>query len=105
MSDQAVETNEFISVKEAIRIAKTGLADWLEGEAFQQLGLEEVKFDERAGRWLITLGLNRPWNKETQQSGSYLGMPSGSTTRQIRTYKKVEINGRTGEIVSLTGTD
>jgi hypothetical protein len=54
-----------VDVKEAIRRAKMQVADLLEGEPYSQLGLEEVKYDDRDDRWLITLGLNRPWNVES----------------------------------------
>jgi hypothetical protein len=59
-----MDSRQGVDVKEAIRRAKTQVADLLEGEAYSQLGLEEVKFDDRNNKWVITLGLNRPWNVE-----------------------------------------
>jgi hypothetical protein len=107
--DSKTEHPQGIDVKEAIRKAKMQVADLLEGEAYSQLGLEEVKYDDRDDRWLITLGLNRPWNVEKHSSGGVaaaaLGLPSSTTTRQVRTYKKVQIDGKTGEFVSMEGTD
>jgi hypothetical protein len=99
-----------IDVKDAIRRAKTQVADLLEGEAYDQLALEEVKYDDRTNRWLITLGLNRPWNVEKRSSGggvagAVYGLPSSTTTKQVRTYKKVQIDSKTGEFVSMEGTD
>jgi hypothetical protein len=107
MSDgNAMDSRQGVDVKEAIRRAKTQVADLLEGEAYSQLGLEEVKFDDRNNEWVITLGLNRPWNVEKQSGGGALfGPPSSTTSRQLRTYKKVHIDGRTGEFVSMEGTD
>jgi hypothetical protein len=109
MSDGKLDDPPRIDVKDAIRRAKMQVADLLEGEAFSQLALEEVKYDDRDNRWLITLGLNRPWNVEKQSSGGVaaaaLGLPSSTTTRQVRTYKKVQIDGKTGEFVSMEGTD
>jgi hypothetical protein len=100
------DSRQGVDVKEAIRRAKTQVADLLEGEAHSQLGLEEVKFDDRNNEWVITLGLNRPWNVEKQSGGGALfGAPSSTTSRQLRTYKKVHIDGRTGEFVSMEGTD
>jgi hypothetical protein len=107
--DSKLDDRPRIDVKDAIRRAKTQVADLLEGEAYNQLALEEVKYDGRTNRWLITLGLNRPWNVEKQSSGGVaaatLGLPSSSTTRQIRTYKKIQIDSETGEFVSMEGTD
>jgi hypothetical protein len=106
--DVSADATEQISIKEAIRAAKTQVAELFEGEAYSQLGLEEVKYDSRNGEWLITLGLNRPWNVEKQvQSGSVMygyGIPA-STTRQVRTYKKVRIDGKTGQFISMEGSD
>jgi hypothetical protein len=107
--DSKLDDPPRIDVKDAIRRAKTQVAELLEGEAFGQLGLEEVKYDDRDDRWLITLGLNRPWNVEKQSTSGFtaatLGLPSSTTTRQVRTYKKVQIDGKTGEFVSMEGTD
>jgi hypothetical protein len=109
MSVQSTDDSPRIDVKDAIRRAKTQLRDLLEGEAYDQLALEEVKFDNRNQRWLITLGLNRPWNVEKRSSGGVaaatLGLPSSTTTRQVRTYKKLQIDSQTGEFVSMEGTD
>lgn len=103
--DASADVAERISIKEAIRAAKAQVAELLEGETYSQLALEEVKYDSRVGEWLITLGLNRPWNVEKQAQGSLMyGVPS-STTRQIRTYKKIRIDGKTGQFISMEGSD
>ena len=107
MSDEtSPNASERINVKEAIRLAKTQVADLLEGETYSQLGLEEVKYDDREGQWVITLGLNRQWNveKQTQPGSVYGGLPA-STTRQIRTYKKIRLDGKTGELIAMEGKD
>ncbi len=107
--DSKLEAPPRIGVKEAIRRAKTQVADLLDGEVYDQLALEEVKYDDRSNRWLITLGLNRPWNVEKRSSGGVaaatLGLPSSTSTRQVRTYKKIQIDSKTGEFVSMEGTD
>jgi hypothetical protein len=102
--DSKMDHPQEVDVKDAIRRAKTQVADLLEGETYSQLGLEEVKYDDRSKQWIITLGLNRPWNVEKQSTAGPYGIPS-STTRQVRTYKKVHIDSRTGELVSMEGTD
>jgi hypothetical protein len=55
------------------------LADLMEGEAYSQLGLEAVKYDDQDNRWEITLRLNRSWNVEKQSSGSAYTAPKGSS--------------------------
>jgi hypothetical protein len=102
---EAVNTEDHptrIDVKEAIRKAKAIVADFMEGETYSQLGLEEVKYDDRADQWVITLGINRPWNveKESRGSNAIYGFPT-TVSRQLRTYKKVMLKGKTGEFVSM----
>jgi hypothetical protein len=101
--DSKLDDPPRIDVKEAIRKAKTQVGELLEGEAYQALGLEEVKYNERENEWLITLGLNRPWDIEKQlQTGSSLyGSIPTTTTRQVRTFKKIRIDGRTGAFISM----
>jgi hypothetical protein len=95
-----------IDVKEAIRKAKTQVAELLEGEPYQALALEEVKYDERSNEWLITLGWQRPWDVEKRSEGGGLsaaisGFVPATTTRQLRTFKKIRIDGRTGRFSSM----
>lgn len=97
-------TSDRIDVKTAIRAAKTILADLLEGEDYSQLGLEEVKYEERDNRWLVTLGYNRPWDIEKQYtppSPYNIGASSSTTTKQLRTLKRVKLDGKTGEFIAL----
>jgi hypothetical protein len=108
MSDDiSTDSPPRIDVKEAIRAAKTEVAELLEGEAYQALGLEEVKYDERDNVWLITLGWNRPWDVEkrhSQASGlsaTIAGIVPTTTTRQLRTFKKIKIDGKTGAFISM----
>jgi len=99
------DASERIDLKQAIRVAKAQVADMLEGESYSQLGHEEVKYDDRNDEWLITLGLNRPWNIEKEARGSIAyGLPT-SITRQLRSYKKIRIDGKTGRFISMEGHD
>jgi predicted lactoylglutathione lyase len=97
-----IETSR-IDIKAAIRAAKTMVSDLLEGESYSQLGLEEVKYDSRSDHWLITLGFNRPWDVEKQVQTAGMAIYAGptTTTRQMRTLKKVTIDGKTGEFISM----
>jgi hypothetical protein len=83
------------------------LADLMEGEAYSQLGLEEVKYDDQYNRWEITLGLNRSWNVEKQSSGAAYTAPiygpASTTSRQVRTYKTIYLDGPTGNFISMDG--
>lgn len=92
-----------LNVKAAILKAKAHLTDLMEGESYNNLGLEQVKFDDRNSQWLVTLGFNRPWDSETERQNPSLYSVSGPTTikRQMRTYKKVILDGQTGDFISM----
>ena len=105
-SDITTDDAPRIDIKEAIRRAKTQVAELLEGEPYQALALEEVKYDDRRNEWLITLGWQRPWDVEKQSHGSSLsatisGIIPTTTTRQLRTFKKIRMDGKTGAFISM----
>ncbi|MBV8203134.1 MAG: hypothetical protein JOZ15_21170 [Acidobacteria bacterium] len=58
-----------IDVKEAVRAAKTFVADILASEKVTNIGLEEVKLDD--AQWLVTLGFSRPWDYLKQRNSAY----------------------------------
>jgi hypothetical protein len=87
-----------IPVKEAIHRAKNFVRETFGEEGIVNLGLEEVRFDEREGNWEITLGFSRPWDDESSI------IPSLS--RQYRrAFKVVTLDGTTGEPIAITQRD
>ena len=48
-----------MDVKEAVRKAKDHVEVMFEGENLQNVGLEEVTFNESNKRWLVTVGFSR----------------------------------------------
>jgi hypothetical protein len=105
-SDITTDDSPRIDIKEAIRKAKTQVAELLEGEPYQALALEEVKYDQRSNEWLITLGWQRPWDVEKKSQGSSMsaaisGIMPTTTTRQLRTFKKIRMDGKTGAFISM----
>jgi hypothetical protein len=99
----AKETPETTDARVAIRKAKSLLADLMEGEAYSQVGLEEVKYDHHKGIWVVTLGFNRSWDVEKEVgSGLSLGVYPTTVTRQRRTYKKLLLDGKSGDFIEMT---
>jgi hypothetical protein len=49
-----------IEVKGAVNIAREQARHLFEGEDLQNLGLEEIEFDEIKNQWLVTLGYDSP---------------------------------------------
>lgn len=48
-----------MDTKQAVRIAKNWIVENFAADEIQNVGLEEVKFDDL--RWYITIGFSRPW--------------------------------------------
>lgn len=78
-----------MEVKEAVRTAKTYLEDLFAEEAIQDLGLEEIEFED-TDVWKITLGFSRPWERSIFD-----------TPKAARAYKVVAIDDGTGRILSV----
>ena len=90
-------------VKQAVGIAKKYLSDLFADEGIENLGLEEVRFDESSNSWSITIGFSRPWDRAGQeiQNKGLVATLNGPTPR-ARSYKVLRINGASGEVESLT---
>ena len=85
-----------MNVKEAVRAANKYITELFADEEVQDLGLEEVVFDETANAWKITIGFSRPWERRS------LAANLGGQDWKNRSFKVVEINDHTGEIVAMT---
>ncbi len=85
-----------MNVKEAVRAANKYITELFADEEVQDLGLEEVVFDETANAWKITIGFSRPWERRS------LAANLGGQDWKNRSFKVVEINDLTGEIVGMT---
>ncbi len=89
-----------MDVKEAVRAAKNYVTDLLSEESLKNIGLEEVKFNQRTREWNVTIGFSRPWDFDVAN-------PSRLTEnfKPGRDYRMVTIKDGTGELVSLTRRD
>ena len=83
-----------MDVKEAVRTAKKHIAELFTDETIENIGLEEVVFNDTSNNWEVTIGFSRPWQKNSLAAA--LGnQPPG------RSYKLVCINDDSGKVLSL----
>ena len=80
-----------MDVKEAVRTAKEYVFDLFTDEHIEDLGLEEVAYDDTSGVWEITIGLTRPWDRR--------GFSKMIESR--RSFKKVCIRRADGVVLSV----
>ena len=86
-----IRESSTMGVKEAVRTAKEYVIDLFTDEQIEDLGLEEVVYDDLSGVWEITIGFTRPWNRR--------GIPNLIQSR--RSFKKVCVRRADGEVLSV----
>ncbi|WP_336489331.1 hypothetical protein [Methylobacterium nigriterrae] len=86
-----------MNVKEAVSRAKTYVAEIFDDESPSNIGLEEIRFDDRQDLWLITVGFSRSWNRPKPFTTAL-----GGDIDLNRTYKVVHVKDDDGKVVSLT---
>ena len=97
-----------MDVKEAVKRAKTYVADLFAEESLVDLGLEEIEHDEAAGTWNVTLGFSRPWNSRSNSPSEALATLSilqNLNALNNRAYKVVKVQESSGEIISVRNRD
>ena len=84
-----------MDVKQAVKIAKTKIADLFADEEIEDIGLEAVEFDDSVGVWIVTIGFSRPWDqKNTLTAALGEGHPG-------RSYKVIHLADTDGRMVAL----
>lgn len=89
-----------MEVKEAARQAKQYIADLFKEEQVQQIGLEEIEFDEATKTWRVTVGFSRPWDRTNEPPFSS-AMVDLLGPRRGRDMKSVTLNDNDGRVVSV----
>ena len=79
--------------KEAVAVARDYVVDLFSDEKINDVGLEEIEYDRRRGKWLVTVGLTR-----VTDANIFLKELGGVPRRS---YKLVTIDEKTGQAISL----
>lgn len=89
-----------MDVKEAVKLAKQYVFELFAEEGIENLGLEEVKYDEVPNTWSVTIGFSRPWDQS--RSSSSLAAITGQTLYPRRSYKVILISNGDAKVISVT---
>lgn len=81
-----------MDVRGAVQKARSFLEDLFQDEGIEDVGLEEVVFDDESNEWKVTIGFSRPWDHRRM---AFEDTPS-------RSYKVVRIDNDDGAVKSLT---
>ena len=79
-------------VRGAVQKARSFLEELFQDEGIEDVGLEEVVFDDESNEWKVTIGFTRPWDL---RRAAFEDAPS-------RSYKVIRINNQTESVKSLT---
>ena len=82
-----------MDVKEAVLAAKEHVAEIFADEPIENVGLEEVEFDESNRVWAVTIGFSRYWGRSMDNVFRALGT--------ARDFKVVRIEDETGRVQSV----
>lgn len=85
-----------MDVKQAVREAKNYVSDLLDDEGIQDLGLEEIEFDESDQTWNVTLGFSRRWNYVRNAL-----TPIAGERALRRSYRLVKVRDSDGQVTSV----
>ena len=93
-----------MDVKEAVRMARAYTAELFADDGIENVGLEEVVFDDEEKAWKVTLGFSRPWDRiEPGLAAELKRLSAGAPpTWKRRSFKVVQIDDDTGRVVSMT---
>jgi hypothetical protein len=92
-----------MQVKEAVSLAKRYIQEVFTDEKIDNIGLEEVEFDDKSNIWSITIGFSRPWDEGAGPFAAQLAA-SGMVPRR-RDYKVVRIGDGDKKMVSVKNRD
>jgi hypothetical protein len=87
--------------KQAIALAKAWILDIFDDEGIKDVTLEEVRFDDERGHWLITIGFYRPLSAATARAvippaGALLGTP-----RMRKAFKTVRLDNHSEAVLGI----
>lgn len=87
-----------MNVKDAVKTAIKYVADIFKSENAENIGLEEVIFDEQKNIWDVTIGFSRPWDYPKQEV--FLGFQQQQDNPK-RQYKIVQVDNESGKVKSI----
>ncbi len=89
-----------MDARAATRTAKSYIAQVFADEGIDDVGLEEVDFDDRSDLWQITISFLRPRGQMDRFQAAASGYPAG-TPKMRRSFKVVNIDNGSGSVVSV----
>lgn len=94
-----------MQMKDAVVSAKRHIRELYADEDIDEIGLEEIEFDEASKVWDVTIGFRRPWRRESTNevvSPLQSALPRIFSERyRERWYKLVQLADSDGKLLSV----
>ena len=93
-----------MDVKMAVQLGLEYVAALFASPKIDNLGLEEVQFDEASGEWRVTVGFSRPWDRLEEPMGLHEAISVATVrprTRVVRQMKVVRIRDGDGRVLGV----
>lgn len=95
-----------MDVKEAVQKSINYVKEVFAAEKIQNIGLEEVEFNEYDNIWEITVGFSRPWdfpqpNSLVARLQQNIGVGDGLAPSPHRQFKIVQVDNQSGKVKSV----
>lgn len=89
-----------MAVRAAARTAKAYFAEVFADEDIDEVGLEEIDFDDQSNLWKITISFLGPRGEMDRFQAAATGYPAGTPTMR-RSFKIVNIDDGSGSVLSV----
>lgn len=89
-----------MDVRAAARTSKAYIVEVFADEDIDEVGLEEVDFDDQSNLWKITVSFLRPRGEMDRFQAAATGYPAGTPTMR-RSFKIVNIDDGSGSVLSV----
>jgi hypothetical protein len=91
-----------MDIKQAAAIAKSQINELFSNEGAENIGLEEIDFDEEKSVWRVTVGFSRPWDRLNENPlVSAVADAYRLQRKRVRDMKVVTLTDADGTVVSV----
>ena len=87
-----------LNVREAVLKSRNFIKDLYVNEPIGEVRVEEIELEEHEGKWYVTIGFIRLWDRPS----SAIAEARGKSKESNRVHKSVGIRDSDGEVVSMT---
>ncbi len=90
-----------MDMRQASEAAKRQVSELFSSEGAENIGLEEIEYDESKAHWRVTVGFSRPWDRLNENPLAAMVEAARFQRRRVREMKVVTLNDSDGRLLSV----